>query len=217
MSTLTPVTARRRSARRVAAAHPRVTVRPLARGDFFTWLDAYADHDTRTGRNLGSTHALRVWQWLEGNPSRLEGMVAEIDGRMCGFVLFQETLDATTGRVEMLITDLYEAGDARVHGVGDDLVAALYAEAGRRGVVRLRAVTPAADESALRYLDRVGTRTAYVVHDLPVRASGADGRADGSTAADATAAGRGAGGPAAAAAHPSMEQHPMEDRRADRW
>lgn len=167
-----PQTPLRRRATRLhrPRGEARIVVRPLNRTDFFGWHDAFAEHLREHGGVLTETHALRVWQWLESTPARLEAIVAEVGERVCGLLHFQETVVPASGEVHLVVLDLYAAPDVRMRGAADDLVAELHAIAEGRGVDRICTHTSTGDAASLRYWDRVGDRAEVIAFDMPVRA-----------------------------------------------
>lgn len=169
MTSAPPSPARRRSTRDRRPREARVVIRPITRRDFFGWHDALSALRSEQGARLDETHALRVWQWLEARPARLEAFVAELGERVCGLVHFQELLRPASGTIDLLVHDLWAHPEVRVRGVHDDLLAAVHAEAARRGAERIRAFEPGSDEASLRYWDRIGDRADVVAFGLPVR------------------------------------------------
>ena len=170
MSPAMPVPPHRRATRQHRRREARIVIRPLGRGDFFGWHDAFAAHLALRGHRLDDTHALRVWQWLEATPPRLEAFVAELGEHICGLVHFHETVVPESGTIDVVLQDLYVHPDVRVRGVSDELIAAVHAEAARRGADRICAFKAGNDEASLRYWDRIGDRSDVVAYDLPVRA-----------------------------------------------
>lgn len=169
MDSAVPLPSRRQASRRARSREANVAVRSVTRGDFFGWHDAFAAYLAEAGGQLDETHALRVWQWLESTPARLEAFIAELAGRVVGLLHFHEAVVPTTGTVEFRLHDLYVAPEVRVRGVSDELIAALYGEAERRGIDRIGTLTPGDDAASLRYWDRLGARSGAVEFDMQVR------------------------------------------------
>lgn len=155
-------TTRRARPRREA----RVTIRPIRSGDFFAWHDLFVEHATSVDPEATTARALLVWSWLESR--RIEGFVAEVDDRVCGFVHTQERLVPSLGEVHLVVLDLVATPEARQRGVHDDLLAAAHARATERGITRLCTLVPEPDDASQRYWRRVADRTDLVVFDLPV-------------------------------------------------
>ncbi|GGA75606.1 hypothetical protein GCM10011490_27990 [Pseudoclavibacter endophyticus] len=169
MSTSGHLPSRRQASRQARSREASIVVRPISRGDFFGWHDAFAAFLAESGQQLSETHALRVWQWLEARPARLEGLIALLDDRVVGILHFQETVVPQTGTVEFQLQDLYVAPDVRMRGINDELIGAVYAEAERRGVDRISTFTPGDDEASIRYWDRLGDRSHIVGHGMRVQ------------------------------------------------
>lgn len=146
-----------------------LTVRPVSPKDFFAWHDAFEAYLAESEQRLSDTHALRLWQWLESTPARLEALLAESDGRVVGLLHFQETMIPLTGETQFQLHDLFVLPEFRLQGTSDELIGALYAEAERRGVERICALARGDDEDSQRYWDRLGTRNDLISYSLPVR------------------------------------------------
>lgn len=170
MDSAVPLPSRRQASRRARQREGPLTVRPLSSKDFFGWHDAFSVYLAESGERLDETHALRVWQWLEASPARLEALLAESGGRVVGFVHFHEMMVPSTGATEFQLLDLFVQPEFRMQGASDELIGALYAEAERRRVSRICALTPGDDEASLRYWDRLGSRSGAVVHSMPTQA-----------------------------------------------
>ncbi|MGO2111329.1 MAG: GNAT family N-acetyltransferase [Pseudoclavibacter sp.] len=170
MSSSGQLPSRRQASRQARSREANVVVRPIVRGDFFAWHDAFAAFLAESGQQVTETHALRVWQWLESTPARLEAFIALLGDRVVGLLHFHETVVPASGNVEFQLQDLYEDPEVRMRGVGDELIGAVYAEAARRGISRISTFTQGTDEESLRYWDRLGSRSGVVGHDMKVQA-----------------------------------------------
>lgn len=72
-----------------------------------------------------------------GEPRRFECLLAELNGAPVGFALFFHNYSTWQGRAGLYVEDLFVTEQARGHGLGRALMAALAAVARERGCPRL--------------------------------------------------------------------------------
>lgn len=72
-----------------------------------------------------------------GEPRRFECLLAELNGTPVGFALFFHNYSTWEGRAGLYVEDLFVTEEARGHGLGRALMAALTAVARDRGCPRL--------------------------------------------------------------------------------
>lgn len=101
--------------------------------------------------------AERLIAWIFDS-KKLEALVAELDGRIEGVALFYEGLGSFRARPFLYLEDLVISEDARGHGIGEALMAALAREALARGALRLEWVVLDWNERAIRFYERFGAR-----------------------------------------------------------
>lgn len=83
-------------------------------------------------------------------------LVAELDGRVVGFVTGSPTYDSTRAAGCWFLVDLYVAPEARRHGLGRALVAALAAHARSRGAVGVWWGVDDGDDEAKAFYESLG-------------------------------------------------------------
>jgi GNAT superfamily N-acetyltransferase len=101
--------------------------------------------------------AERLLSWIFES-KKLEALVAELDGRIEGVALFYEGLGSFRARPFLYLEDLVISEEARGHGIGEALMAALAREALTRGALRLEWVVLDWNERAIRFYERFGAR-----------------------------------------------------------
>ena len=168
MTRATPQGGRARHRRAFRRAERETRVRALARGDFFGWHEAFAGYLNSRGRQLDASHALRVWQWFESEPPRLEALVAVSGDRIAGFVHFHEVPVPASGRVDLVIDDLHAVPGAYPDDATEQLLEALHGLARERGAAQLCRLVPADDVSTLRDWDRLSARQDVVAYRLSI-------------------------------------------------
>ena len=102
--------------------------------------------------------AARLLSWIF-DTSKLEALVAELDGKVEGIALFYETPGSTfRARPFLYLEDLVVSDAARSRGVGEALMAALAREALSRNAWRLQWAVLDWNVRAIRFYDRLGAR-----------------------------------------------------------
>ena len=101
--------------------------------------------------------AERLLSWIFES-KKLEALVAELKGRIEGVALFYEGLGSFRARPFLYLEDLVISEEARGHGIGEALMAALAREALTRGALRLEWVVLDWNERAIRFYERFGAR-----------------------------------------------------------
>jgi GNAT superfamily N-acetyltransferase len=88
---------------------------------------------------------------------RLEGLVAEVDGRIEGMAVFSEGIGSSfRARPMIFLEDLAVTEAVRSHGVGAALMAALAREGVRRGALRMEWAVLDWNVDAMRFYRRLG-------------------------------------------------------------
>jgi len=104
-----------------------------------------------------------------GEKPKFEMRVAELDGQVVGYVLFYQDYAAWDGSVGIYVENLYVLEDARGHGLGRKLLAAVAAEAVKRDIRRIE-LDVLDDNPTRRFYDHLGMRA--LKEWLPYRMSG---------------------------------------------
>lgn len=96
---------------------------------------------------------------LLGPAPRAILLVAEHDGMLAGFATGTQIYDATRAADAMMLLDLFVAPPARRRGIGRALMAALAAEAKRRGALCLWWGVDEGDDEAMLFYRAIGARS----------------------------------------------------------
>lgn len=92
-----------------------------------------------------------------GEVPRLRCLVAELpDGSLAGYATCAPELSTWDGVAYLHMDCLYLTSTARGHGLGPLLVDAVHAEARALGLTEIQWQTPAWNEGAIRFYDRLG-------------------------------------------------------------
>ncbi|MDQ5872953.1 MAG: GNAT family N-acetyltransferase [Acidobacteriota bacterium] len=136
-----------------------VTVRRALRGDGARIVEL--DRELATFEKLrppDDGEAARLLSWIF-DTSKLEALVAELDGTVEGIALFYETPGSTfRARPFLYLEDLVVSEAARSKGVGEALLAALAQEALARNAWRLQWAVLDWNVRAIKFYDRLGAK-----------------------------------------------------------
>jgi ribosomal protein S18 acetylase RimI-like enzyme len=136
-----------------------VHVRPLADGDFFSWLGLYEGYGEFYNTTITDEKALLAWSWIEG-------VVAVDEDRIVGLAHFYEFPRPVYGGRGLYIDDLYVEPQARRVGVGHQLIEYARSIAHSRGLDIVRWVTESDNTIAQKLYNEVGSRTDWITYDL---------------------------------------------------
>lgn len=136
-----------------------ITVRRAVRDDGARIVEL--DRELATFEKLrppDDEEAARLLSWIF-DTSKLEALVAEVDGKVEGIALFYETPGSTfRARPFLYLEDLVVSDASRSGGVGEALMAALAREALSRNAWRLQWAVLDWNVRAIRFYDRLGAR-----------------------------------------------------------
>jgi GNAT superfamily N-acetyltransferase len=144
-----------------------VIVRPLEQADHAEWRRLWTDYLVFYRATVSDEVYAMTWRRLF-DPGEFEpkGFIALIEGRAVGLVhyLYHRTCWSVTNNC--YLQDLFTDEAARGAGVGQALIKAVQAEAGRIGVTNVYWMTHETNETARRLYDRVAKRTGFIEYDL---------------------------------------------------
>lgn len=98
----------------------------------------------------------RVADWLSGPAPAFDAVIALADGRALGYAAFYRAFSLYKGSPVMLLENLYVSEAARKRGVGRQLVAAVAAEARRRGYPRMELHVTVSNRPTRAFYERIG-------------------------------------------------------------
>jgi GNAT superfamily N-acetyltransferase len=99
----------------------------------------------------------RLWSLLFGSPApRLRCLVAELDGTVVGYATCSAEVSTWDGTEYLHMDCLFLRDGHRGLGIGESLMAAVRDEARALGLGQVQWQTPAWNEGAIRFYDRIG-------------------------------------------------------------
>ena len=142
-------------------------IRPLEQADHTQWRRLWTDYLIFYKATVSEEVYTTTWRRLF-DPGEFEpkGFIALIDGRAVGLVhyLFHRTCWSLVNNC--YLQDLFTDESARGSGVGQALIEAVKAEAGRVGIANVYWMTHETNGTARRLYDRVAKRTGFIEYDL---------------------------------------------------
>ena len=148
-----------------------ILIRPLTARDREVWSplwDGYNEFYGRVGPTaLDPAVTEQTWARLMDATEPVWGLVAEINGRVVGFVHYLFHHATTLLAENCLLHDLFTTPEARGHGVGRALIEAVFEAAARAGSTRVYWTTHESNETAQRLYDTLAERGFIVYrHEL---------------------------------------------------
>jgi GNAT superfamily N-acetyltransferase len=146
--------------------NPRVTVRDVADRDAAEWADLFRGYRDFYRLAPDEHVVARVWSWLRDPSAAVDGLVAELDGRLVGIAHYRRFLRPSAGSTGLYLDDLFTHPAARGVGVGRALIERLSTLAAAEGLSVVRWITAEDNRTARRLYDSVAVATPWVTYDL---------------------------------------------------
>lgn len=141
-----------------------VVIRRPEPGDEATWRRLWAGYCAFYETDLPEAVTDRLWGKLLFPDSDIHGFVATLGGRVVGLVHYLFHASTWSNQPYCYLEDLYVAADTRGSGAGRALIAAVEAEANRRGSRRLYWLTDAGNSRAQALYETITPRTSFIVY-----------------------------------------------------
>ena len=128
------------------------------------WTGYLEFYDSTVPEGVYQTTFARL---LSGDPSQVQGFVAESEGKLIGLVHY--FYHAHGWKVEQVcyLQDLYADPAARGQGVGAALIEAVYAQADADDAPSVYWMTQEFNHTARKLYDRIGTLTPFIKYQRP--------------------------------------------------
>jgi GNAT superfamily N-acetyltransferase len=144
-----------------------ITIAPPRAEDKADWRRLYDGYAAFYKMPMNDEIAERVWSWLGDERHALEALVArDGTGRLVGLAHFRAMPRPLTGTTAGFLDDLFVDPAARGRDVGGRLIAAMAAEAKRRGWTIVRWLTADDNYRARARYDRLAKRTMWITYQL---------------------------------------------------
>lgn len=97
-------------------------IRPARASDRDQWSPLFRDYATIGNVAVDDQTSDRVWEWICDSRAQTQCCVADLDGRLVGFIHYREVERPIAGDLTGYIDDLYVAPSGRGHRLGIALI-----------------------------------------------------------------------------------------------
>ena len=128
------------------------------------WTGYLEFYDSTVPEGVYQTTFARL---LSGDPSQVQGFVAESEGKLIGLVHYFYHAHGWKVEQGCYLQDLYADPAARGQGVGAALIEAVYAQADADDAPSVYWMTQEFNHTARKLYDRIGTLTPFIKYQRP--------------------------------------------------
>lgn len=142
-------------------------VRPVTPADREVWaalFDGYAGFYKTT---VSIEAKAAVWEWIRGG-EEFWCDLAEVDGKVVGFVQYQLMHRSLSGAKVCYLSDLFVWPDVRGGGVGRALIDHVIGFARGRGISNVRWLTQEFNYAGRRLYDSYRPKSDFILYSVPV-------------------------------------------------
>jgi len=143
-----------------------LTIRPAALGDRAGWEPLYRGYGDFYKVGMSDETLDTVWGWIHDPDHVVEGLVAELDGRLVGLAHFRAMPSPLRGITIGFLDDLFVDPEARGAKVGEKLLARLNEISAERGWNKIRWITADDNYRARSLYDRVSVKTQWNTYEM---------------------------------------------------
>lgn len=142
----------------------KIVCRPPEPGDEARWIELFRGYMEFYHVTPDDAVARKVWGWLFDPEHEVDGLVAELDGRVVGIANYQP-MARTLGANEVgYLSDLFTDPELRGHGVGRALIDACLEVGRQRGWPLLRWFTQEYNYPGRRLYDTYAPKSDFIVY-----------------------------------------------------
>jgi len=141
-------------------------IRAIAASDRDAWAPLFAAYGKFYETTFSAEVIESTWNRLLDPAEGVDGLVAEVDGKVIGFAHYRSHPDTFSLGRDWFLDDLYVDPSARGTGTATALIEQLKQFASETGPGSLRWITAESNERAQRVYDRVATRTTWVTYEV---------------------------------------------------
>jgi GNAT superfamily N-acetyltransferase len=139
-------------------------VRPLKESDHDQWRKLWDGYLTFYETVLPTQQTELTWQRLLEPNFGIDGLVAEVDGRVVGFAHYSRTNSTWSARGDIYLEDLFVDTEVRGQGLGRKLILALSDLAKSEGARKVYWQTHQGNATARKLYDSVGQLSEFVIY-----------------------------------------------------
>jgi ribosomal protein S18 acetylase RimI-like enzyme len=143
-----------------------VTIRPIAPEDRAAWQELYLGY-LKFYESEPIDHAIElVWQRLTAGKPEIQGIVAELDGKVVGFAHFHYQLSTWTHSFHCYLEDLYVSENSRSKGMASALIAEVKKLAIEHKCSELFWITKESNTVARKLYDKVANKSEFIRYEV---------------------------------------------------
>lgn len=143
-----------------------LSIRAVEPGDRAGWEPLYLGYGAFYKVDMGRETLDTVWGWLHDPDHVVEGLVAELEGKLVGLAHFRAMPSPLRGTTIGFLDDLFVDPSARGARVGEKLLARLNAISAGRGWNKVRWITGDDNYRARTLYDRVSVKTQWNTYEM---------------------------------------------------
>ena len=145
-----------------------IAIRPVGPEDYDKWLPLWDGYNRFYGRFDATALPIEItkstWRRFFDPNEPVHALVAELDDRLVGMVHYLFHRSTTLLNDICYLQDLFTDETCRGRGVGRQLIEAVYAEAHKRGSVRVYWQTHETNARAMVLYNQVAERSGFLVY-----------------------------------------------------
>jgi GNAT superfamily N-acetyltransferase len=142
-------------------------VRQLQESDHDQWRKLWDGYLTFYKTVLATQQTELTWQRLLEPNFVIDGLVAEVDGRVVGFAHYSRTNSTWSASGDIYLEDLFVDTEVRGQGLGRKLILALSDLAKSEGARKVYWQTHQGNATARKLYDSVGQLSEFVIYTRP--------------------------------------------------
>lgn len=139
-----------------------IVVRAALPGDFDAWLPLWRGYQRFYETDIADDVTRETWRRFHDPREPMWCALAELEGRVVGFVHSIQHRSCWTSGDYTYLQDLFTDPSVRGRGVGRALIEHVYGEARARGCSRVHWLTQANNATAQLLYDRIADRSGFV-------------------------------------------------------
>jgi GNAT superfamily N-acetyltransferase len=145
-----------------------IDIRPVETGDRESWEPLFLGYGDFYKVSMDDRIVSAVWAWLLDPAHEMEGLVAEMDGKLVGLAHFRRMPSPLQGTDVGFLDDLFVLTEARGHDIGGLLISRIVEIARQRGWPKIRWLTADDNYRARSLYDRVGRKTDRNLYEIVI-------------------------------------------------
>ncbi len=139
-----------------------VFIRNLELTDRTIWDDLWGQYQVFYETKIAAETSDVTFERLFDPSIPMNGMVAEVDGKVVGIVHYIFHYSTWTVGPYCYLQDLYTSADARGRGVATKLIEAVYETAGTHGAARVYWQTHETNEVAIKLYEKFADKSGFI-------------------------------------------------------